>query len=355
MRPTTVTEGQGRYRYFLFPTNRYSPSPRAVRLRKTAKVLNLSKAAHGRLDWLLWYEDHDQNALQTCRHFSIAPKTFWKWKKRFNEANLRALEELSKTPKKRKERAITPLQAERIIGLKKANIRYGKAKIATLYEADYHERISQWKVQKTIEKYRLYYQPQKQARINKKRRNSVKKKRITELKKLKRRGFLLCLDTIVIYWNGTKRYILTAIDSHSKLAFARMYTTKSTFNSRDFLYRLNHLLAGKIENVGHDNGSEFKKHFAQAAANLGITQYYSRIKTPKDNAMNERFNRTLQEEFLQLGNMSADTTMFNRKLTEWLVEYNFRRPHQTLGYMSPINFIYKHEGLLPMYPSSTCV
>lgn len=43
----------------------------------------------------------------------------------------------------------------------------------------------------------------------------------------------------------------------------------------------------------------------------------------------------------------------NRNLTEWLVEYNFRRPHQALGYLPPINFSFKYHKVLPMYPSST--
>lgn len=326
---------------------------RRVRLRAVADLIGVSDAARKRLEWFLWHEEHGGNALLTARHFGIAPKTFWKWKKRFDDANLRTLEELDRAPKKRKERAITPLQAERIILLKRAHIRYGKAKIAALYETEYHETVSQWKIQKTIEKYRLYYHPTKQARINKKRRNGVKRKKITELKAKKRSGFLLCLDTVVIYWKSQKRFIFTAIDKHSKLAFARMYRSKSSLNSRDFLYRLNYLVAGKIENVGHDNGTEFKGRFADACLAMGIEQYHSRVKTPKDNATNERFNRTLQEEFVQLGNMTDDCAVFNRRLTEWLVEYNFRRPHQTLDYMSPINFIYKHEHLLPMYPSST--
>jgi transposase InsO family protein len=340
-------------RGYFKPLRPISTKPRSVRLKTVADLIGISAPARRRLDWFLWHEEHGENALLTARHFGIAPKTFWKWKKRFNDANLRTLEELDRAPKKRKERAITPLQAERIICLKKAHIRYGKAKIATLYKEEYHETISQWKVQKTIEKYHLYYHPIKQARINKKRKNSVKRKKITDLKTKKRSGFLLCLDTVVIYWKSRKRFIFTAIDKHSKLAFARMYTTKSSFNSRDFLYRLHHLVNGKIENIGHDNGSEFKGHFADACLVMGIPQYHSRVKTPKDNATNERFNRTIQEEFVQLGNMTDDCAEFNRRLTEWLIEYNFRRPHQTLGYMSPINFIYKHEHLLPMYPSST--
>lgn len=76
---------------------------------------------------------------------------------------------------------------------------------------------------------------------------------------------------------------------------------------------------------------------------------------PKDNAVNERFNRTLQDEFPSLGHMTADPVLFNRNLTEWLLEYNLRRPHQALGYLPPINFMAKYHNVLPMYPSSTLV
>ena len=34
--------------------------------------------------------------------------------------------------------------------------------------------------------------------------------------------------------------------------------------------------------------------------------------------------------------MTTDIKIFNRNLTEWLIEYNFRRPHQTLDYKPPM-------------------
>jgi len=51
--------------------------------------------------------------------------------------------------------------------------------------------------------------------------------------------------------------------------------------------------------------------------------------------------------------MRIDPVVFNHNLTEWLIEYNFRRPHQALGYLPPINFTFKYHKVLPMYPSST--
>jgi len=43
----------------------------------------------------------------------------------------------------------------------------------------------------------------------------------------------------------------------------------------------------------------------------------------------------------------------NEKLTDWLIFYNFNRPHQTLGYKTPIEWYndYKLNRVLPMYPT----
>ncbi|MBU2539996.1 integrase core domain-containing protein, partial [Patescibacteria group bacterium] len=43
---------------------------------------------------------------------------------------------------------------------------------------------------------------------------------------------------------------------------------------------------------------------------------------------------------------------FNHNLTEWLIEYNFKRPHQSLNYETPIKFNNSIK-VSPMYPSST--
>jgi len=330
---------------------------RTESLRKQAELLKLAKDALKRLEWFLWYEEKaDMDASLTSRHFGISRKTFHVWKRRFDADGLRGLESRSRAPKKVRQKEYTPLQYERVVGLRRSHIRYGKMKLLKLYQNAYPEdknNISAWKIQCMIQRSGMYYNPKKQGRINKKRVRSVHRKKITDLKKKRVRGFLLCMDTVVRYWQGKKRYIVTAIDRHSKIAYARMYTTHSSTNTRDFLYRLHYLLDGKIENIQTDNGSEFHKHFDRALKDLDIPHYWSRVRTPKDNAVNERFNRTLQDEFLLLGNMTDDITIFNGRLTEWLIEYNFRRPHQTLDYMPPANFHFKYHKVLPMYPSST--
>lgn len=221
------------------------------------------------------------------------------------------------------------------------------------YTQLYQEPISSWKVQKVIEKHRLYYHPQQAARTAARRRRSRARqnKKLTALKNLrwyqKRAGYIICLDALTVHWFDLKRYIFTAIDKYGKVAFARMYATKSSQSAADFLARLYYLLDGQVPRVGHDNGGEFKKLFGQACRRLSIEQYWSRPKTPKDNPDNERFNRTVREEFLELSGFHSDPAACNRKLTEWLVEYNFRRPHESLSYKTPVEY----SKVLPTYSS----
>lgn len=323
------------------------------RWRTMARLLKLSKPACQRLEWMIYYHDH--SATEVARHFGIHRKTFYHWRTRFDETNLHGLEDLSRAPARVRQKEYTNLQYERFLTLRRAHIRYGKMKLLHLYRALYStdQAISAWKIQCMILKSGIYYHPKKQARINRKRVLSVKRKKITDLKKKPISGFLICVDTVVRYIQNKKRYVLTAIDWHVKIAFARMYTTHSSYNSRDFLNHLHYLLDGQIKNIQTDNGSEFKKYFDEACVKLELPHYYSRVKTPKDNAVNERFNRTLEEEFIQMGHLTSDVAVFNRQLTEWLIEYNFRRPHQTLGYESPMGFHFKYHKVLPMSSSST--
>jgi transposase InsO family protein len=328
------------------PMNKYE------RWRKQAIVMKLSKQARTRLEWII-YEEIKGNVLATCRHFDIAPKVFYTWKNRFDDKDLRLLESRITTPTNKRKKMITSIEESRIVELRRQHIRWGKMKIQKLYSNLYGQSISSWKIQYTIQKYKLYYLPLKNEKMQQKRKRNQSKKRITELKKQPFPGYLIALDTIVIYCNNCKRYILTAIDTVSKIAFARMYTSKSSKNASDFLKRIFYLLDGSVLNTLNDNGSEFHKEFITACKDLKIDQYWSRVHTPTDNPMEERFNRTLKEEFIALGNFNPDPVQFNQKLTEWLVEYTFVRPHQSLGYDTPWQFYEKTAKVLPRYSSRT--
>ena len=332
-----------------------------TRWLKVADVLKISKTAKQRLKWIIYYyEKTDMNVSSTARHFGISRKTFHKWFREFDENNLytlHLLEDRSKAPKHVRQKEITNIEKNRIIRLRKKHMKWGKMKLKAVYEKKHSEKISSWKIQYVIKDRKLFLNRDKVEKLSRKRANTrkrgKKKKTIELVSKLpnykKRAGYIICLDTIEIHWNGLKRYIFTAIDKYGKMAYAKMYRTKSSLNGKDFLYRLDYLLDGNVPRVGHDNGSEFKKYFREGCEELKIKQYYSRVRTPKDNPDNERFNQTLQSEFIDLGNMRFDINEFNRNLTEWLIEYNFERPHETLKYKTPMEC----SKVLPMYSSCT--
>ena len=162
-----------------------------------------------------------------------------------------------------------------------------------------------------------------------------RRKRIQELVIRREPHFLVQVDTVVRYIAGTKRYIFTAIDQVTKLAYARMYPSGSSQSAADFLQRLWILFGARIRNLQTDNGSEFAGAFTEACREFGVERYFSRVKTPKDNAAEECFNETLDVEFLRDGTLDSNVQRFKAKLAPWLVEYNSVRPHATLSYLTP--------------------
>lgn len=318
----------------------------------------LSSDALLKLEWVIFYNTlGKKNATHTARHFGITRKTFHKWLRRFKGNDIKGLEEASRAPEKTRKRDISLQQRVRIKKLRTTYPRYGKMKLMGIYKNTYHETISSWKIQKIIEEGALYYNYISVQKQRKRRLAGAKKKKITTLVKENKVNYLWHVDTVILtLYGGGYRYLLTAIDHVSKMAYARLYTTHSSRNARDFLERLHYVTDKKMLNIHHDNGTEFEKEFKEACRALGIPQWYSRPHTPKDNAVLERFNRTIQEEFVTM--TEADPLFvddFNNALTDWLIEYNYHRPHQALDYKSPLVYLdqYYNSLVLPMYSSTT--
>ena len=328
------------------------------RWRLLADETDLSDKARLKLEWMIYYEkDGNKDSYKTAAHFGISPKTFYKWYKRFDRGKVKQLEERTRRPNQVREWEVTWEEECRIKKLRGKHMRYGKKKLKVLYRWEYEEEISTWKIERVIRKHQLYPDKQKAEKTAKKAKGE-KRQRITKLNKQAESLHLFQIDTIVMYWQNKKRYIITAVDYYSKVGYARMYSTKSSRSAKDFLYRLHFLIDEEIANIQTDNGSEFLGEFTQALADLNLTRWFSRVKTPKDNCYVERFNKTLEYEWMYDGNFTPDIKQFNQALTEWLIEYNFRRPHQALNYVVPFEFYMKSmhtylPDLLPMYPAST--
>ena len=66
--------------------------------------------------------------------------------------------------------------------------------------------------------------------------------------------------------------------------------------------------------------------------------FYSRTGTPTDNPRIERSFLTDEQEFYKRGNLYHGFTKQQKALRNWEYTYNYIRPHQALGYLTPIEF-----------------
>jgi transposase InsO family protein len=333
----------------------------ADRLRNLASYWNISPAAKERLEWIIFYQTvGKRNARVTASYFGVSRKTLHKWLKRFDPFIIQSLEEKSKAPHKKRVWEVTKTEEERIVSLRKKYLKYGKAKLKVLYHKEFKENVSTWKIERVVRKHNLYPDPEEYKKKFKRLRNNshLKKTRIHELKDKYPdipAGTLWHTDSVVIWWYGARRIIFTAIEDKTKLGFARVVNNQSSSQAKDFLKRLIYLSHGTIQIIHSDNGGEFAGQFRKTCEELNIKQVYSRVRTPKDNPCLERFNWTVQDEWLSMSEVGLDEIQeANLDLTNWLIEYNSIRPHESLDYQTPLEYAQeKYFKVLPMWSAGT--
>ncbi len=130
---------------------------------------------------------------------------------------------------------------------------------------------------------------------------------------------------------GRRRYV--PVDLYSRFGFALGTHSHTSTTAALFLEHVLLVFPGSVEAVLSDNGSEFQGAFDKVLKERGIRHCVTRPKSPKMNAHAERFNRTVQEEFVQFEEdlLFTDVPLFNEKCLEWLLLYNTERPHHSLG------------------------
>ncbi len=233
---------------------------------------------------VFYYTAAKENVTLTTQHFNISRKTFYKWFKRFKDSkyDVGSLTDQSKALYHKRNWEVTLIQEEKIRRLRKKYPYYGKKKLNVLYEKQYCEEISTWKIEIVIRRHKLYPDQKKADKTARKRARARQKpkKRITQLVKQGRPCFLFQLDIIVSYWGNVKRYISTAVDHASKLGYARMYKNKSSRIATDFLYRLCYLVNQPPQNLQTDNDSEFALEFEKAGQQIRHSKVLFKSQNP---------------------------------------------------------------------------
>lgn len=146
-------------------------------------------------------------------------------------------------------------------------------------------------------------------------------------------GDLLQADTVhLVDLKGSRCYVYTLIDLHSRWAYAEVQLRFSQRTSYDFIGRAQVASGFSFKTLQTDNGPEFGRSLYDRLKEQGITLRHSRVRQPNNNAHIERFNRTIQEECL--GRWPTYQTVA-QKLPEFMLYYNHERLHMSLNYQTP--------------------
>lgn len=320
----------------------------------------IDESVKRKLKILSFYETYGLNATQDA--FNVKRSTIYRWKKilKDNNGKIESLKDKSKIPKNKRKSSIDYRIVDFIVNIRRNYPRIGKEKIKVLLDEYCKEKdiktISSSTIGRVIKDKNLFFYPKDYNHYGKEKRvDNKKKNRIKNYKPIKP-GDLIQVDSIIFFMNGIKRYIITAIDTKSKFAFAYTYSNLSSKSGLDFIKKLRYASPYNITHIQTDNGSEFHKHFRDYLEKEKIIQFFNYPKRPKDNAFIERFNRTLKEEFIyqNYDDLLFDIEEFNRKMMEYLIFYNTKRPHYSIKYKSPIQYMiedFKFSNMLWTYTS----
>jgi transposase InsO family protein len=319
----------------------------------------VSKEANRRYKIVLFYEKYGLDA--TLEAFEISKRTLYRYKALLKKGDnkIEALEPKLKVPKRKR---VSQVPREIIVEIKRLREKYPNLDKAKLYHM-----LKPWCKEKGLSMLsestigRVIAKDKDKMRITPYRidRNGKVKPKTRKFKNRKPKNLkakpmhLWAVDTIQKVSNGIRRYIMTMVDPHSRIAFAVAIPTKHTKHTARVLEALIDGLTGTIEinakpkqfAILSDNGSEFMKEFEALLQAKGLTHYWTYPRSPKMNAHNERFNRTIQEQFVDFYEdlLFTDIDLFNEKMADWLIDYNTIIPHHSLNMKNPVQYLIENH------------
>jgi len=146
-------------------------------------------------------------------------------------------------------------------------------------------------------------------------------------------------------------FLFVAIDDHARIGFTDMYPDERKASAIQFLENTVayfRSLRVKVHRLLTDNGSAFRsKSFAKACRRLGIRHGFTRPYRPQTNGKAERFIQSALREWaygIPYQHSSERTAMLDR----WIHHYNWHRPHQGIGGLTPVSRLAQSRNNLLM-------
>ena len=320
----------------------------------------ITKEAKQREKILLFWRQYGLRA--TVDAYGAKRSTLYGWWKIYKESDYKvaSLNPGVQARKNNNKRKIHPLILAKIKYLRlELCPNTGKAKIKKYLDKYCYDHdlpiYSESKIGRIIRDKKIYHHRQKFYHNGKiKKVKKSKKLRKPNSFKLKKPGDLIQIDTVVKYMYGFKRYVITAVDVYSRYSFAHSYKRHDSYSAKDFFKKLEIVFPYDIKAVQTDNGSEFHKYFRNYLKEQNITHYWNYPGKPYRQGHIEKYNRTIQEEFIDQNEILLENPdIFNRKLVDWLLWYNTERYHCSLDLVSPVDYLINNCFLSKMRWTNT--
>jgi transposase InsO family protein len=318
-----------------------------------------------RLKIIRFFDQYGVDATREAFNKSRSTIFLWKQKLKKSKGSIAALAPGDRTPIHKRKRAVHPFIENFIVSFRTDHPGSDKATITPLLivacRSNGIKPVSESTVGRIIHdlKARGKLPNSNRVSINARTGDLVFRQQHKLRKKERRRDFrpqvpgdIVQMDTVSIFACGIKRYIFTAIDISTRFAFACAYRSNSSANGSDFLRKFVNVAPFSVARIQTDNGSEFEKYFEKACQNIGLQHFYNYPKHPQSNGCVERFNRTIQEQFVYSHiDYLDDTLEFNQKLMEYLIWYNTEKVHRSIGNIPPLRY-YINNFLTPTKKSN---
>ena len=317
---------------------------------------DLSAKARDRLRALtLWRETQDVRLVS--RTFGVGRATLYRWRQRFDPRDPTSLAERSRRPKRRRrpQWSLGLLQAVR--RLRQQYPRWGKDKLVILLrrEGVAVSTSTVGRILAHLNRTGQLHQPPAHL-VSARRRRAPRPYAVRKPKSYLPRqpGDLVQLDTLDVRpLPGIVLKHFTARDVVSRWDVLEVHQRATAQGAARFLETLDQRMPFPIRAIQVDGGSEFAAAFEAACRQRGIHLFVLPPKSPKLNGAVERAQRTHTEEFYEVTECAWTVDALNRELRQWERVYNAIRPHQALGYLTPLQFLQQHSMLPRNRPSQS--
>jgi len=290
---------------------------------------------------------------EACAQFGVAPKTGYKWLKRFETGGLPALEELSRAPK-RSPQSWPDETREAVLKLKRERPTWGPKKLVAVLSG---RGVEMPAVSTAGEWLRA-------AELVKPARRTAPKAKPTRLTEAVRPNHVWCYDFKGQFKVGDGRYCypLTITDDFTRMLLGCFSLSTTSVAAAQPCMEALFRAYGLPDILRSDNGEPFSSVGLAGLTTMnvswlkqGITIERTRPASPEENARHERMHRTLKAETTRppARNLAAQ----QRRFDAWRIDFNTVRPHEALDMDVPVSRYepssrsYREGSITATYPS----